>query len=317
MANILNSSSSDGSQPTKRPALTPIGDRFWLLRDDLHFPQRIGSKWRKLQHLQHATGIVSLGGAFSNHLHGLAVFGRTYGVPTVGIVRGEHADQANPTLAYCRAAGMRLHNVRKADFDRGWSSAAVQRIVATVPAYVTLPMGGDSEGGRAGAAGIVADITAQLPLATPLQIVVGAGSGTTARGIAGALAPLQHCLAVPAAMMHSLDSDGPTAAHPPVADPARPPLWLPPPLERYAELPHPRLRTIEAVWAEFGILLDPIYSSRAIVAARHVRKPDSVVHTVVVHTGGLQGWAGMLGTSAPSPSLRVAIDEALHQAFAS
>jgi 1-aminocyclopropane-1-carboxylate deaminase/D-cysteine desulfhydrase-like pyridoxal-dependent ACC family enzyme len=76
------------------------------------------------------------------------------------------------------------------------------------------------------------------------------------------------------------------------------------------------MRTIEAVWAEFGILLDPIYSSRAIVAARHVRKPDSAVHTVVVHTGGLQGWAGLLGSIAPSPSLRVAIDDALHQAFA-
>lgn len=236
-------------------------------------------------------------------------------MPTVGIVRGEHADVGNPTLVFCRAAGMVLHNVRKADFDRGWASEAVQRIVATVPGYVTLPMGGDSEGGRAGAAGIVDDIAAQLPIDTPIQIVVGAGSGTTARGIASALAPLQHCLAVPAAMMHSLDSEGPTATHPPVADPARPPLWLPPPLERYAELPPARLRTIEAVWAEFGILLDPIYSSRAIVAARHVRKPDSVVHTVVVHTGGLQGWAGLLGSIAPSPSLRVAIDDALHQAF--
>ena len=298
-----------------RPTLTAIGERFWLLRDDLHFPQRIGSKWRKLQHLQQAKGIVSLGGAYSNHLHALAVFGRIYGVPTVGIVRGEHADPGNPTLAYCRAAGMELHNVRKADFDRGWSSEVVQRIVAAVPGYVTLPMGGDSEGGRAGAAGIVADIAAQLPSDTPLQIVVGAGSGTTARGIASALAPLQHCLAVPAAMMHSLDSDGPTAAHPPVADPTRPPLWLPPPLERYAELPAARLRTIESVWAEFGILLDPIYSSRAMVAARHVRKPDSEVQTVVVHTGGLQGWAGLLGTSAPSPVLRIAIDEALHQTF--
>ena len=315
----MNSSSSDRSQQPPpglaRPTLTPIGERFWLLRDDLHFPQRIGSKWRKLQHLQRGAGIVSLGGAFSNHLHALAVFGRTHGVPTVGIVRGEHADVGNPTLVFCRAAGMALHNVRKADFDRGWASEAVQRIVATVPGYVTLPMGGDSEGGRAGAAGIVDDIAAQLPIDTPSQIVVGAGSGTTARGIASALAPLQHCLAVPAAMMHSLDSEGPTATHPPVADPARPPLWLPPPLERYAELPPARLRTIEAVWAEFGILLDPIYSSRAIVAARHVRKPDSAVHTVVVHTGGLQGWAGLLGSIAPSPSLRVAIDEALHQAF--
>ena len=168
-------------------------------------------------------------------------------------------------------------------------------------------------GGRAGAATLVAECTAQLPADQGVQFIVGAGSGTTARGIASALTPLQHCIAVPAAMIHGLDQ-GPCAASDDVADGDRTPLWLPPPLEGYAELPAARLRTIETVWAEHGVVLDPIYVSRAMVALRHVQSPDSMVHSVVVHTGGLQGWAGMSHVVV-SAGLRTAIDEALHSAF--
>ncbi|MBP9085437.1 MAG: pyridoxal-phosphate dependent enzyme [Kofleriaceae bacterium] len=296
--------------------LTAIGAQTWMLRDDLQFPNAVGTKWRKLQHLRDALGLVTMGGPYSNHLHAVALFGRMHGLATVGLVRGEHVDVGNPTLAFCQRAGMQLHAVRKADFDQGLQSDAVAALVAKYvqqAQYTWVPMGGDSVGGRAGAATLVAQCIAQLPADQPVQFIVGAGSGTTARGIATALGPLQHCIAVPAAMMHGLDH-GPCATAEQVADSARPPLWLPPPLERYAELPAARLRTIETVWAEHGIVLDPIYVSRVMVALRHVRSSDSMVHSVVVHTGGLQGWAGMR-TMAVSAGLRIAIDDALHGAF--
>ncbi len=293
--------------------LTPIGNQTWMLRDDLQFPNAVGTKWRKLQHLRDAVRIVTMGGPFSNHLHAVAVFGQLHRIATVGLVRGEHVDFGNPTLAFCQRAGMQLYAVRKADFDQGLHSEVVARLRAQQGAHTWVPMGGDSVGGRSGAATLVAECLAQLPVAEPIQFIVGAGSGTTARGIAAALGPLQHCIAVPAAMMHGLDQ-GPCAATDEVVDSARPPLWLPPPLEGYAELPAARLRTIEACWADHGIVLDPIYVSRAMVALRHVRSPDTKGHAVVVHTGGLQGWAGM-PTVVLSAGLRVAIDEALQRAF--
>jgi 1-aminocyclopropane-1-carboxylate deaminase len=294
--------------------LTSIGVQAWMLRDDLQFPNEVGTKWRKLQHLHQAVRLVTMGGPFSNHLHAVALFGHTHRIATVGIVRGEHVDFGNPTLAFCQRAGMQLHAVRKSDFDQGQHSAAVAMLVAQQGEHTWVPMGGDSVDARAGAATLVAECTAQLPADEPVQFIVGAGSGTMARGIASGLGPLQHCIAVPAAMMHSLDQ-GPCAASDDIADSARQPLWLPPPLERYAELPAARLRTIEAVWAEHGIVLDPIYVSRAMVALRHVRNPDKNIHSVVVHSGGLQAWAGMRSVVV-SAGLRIAIDEALHRAFA-
>jgi 1-aminocyclopropane-1-carboxylate deaminase len=293
--------------------VTDLGSKQWILRDDIHFPATIGTKWRKLAGLQHARGIVTLGGAFSNHLHAVAYFGQVHNIPTVGIVRGEHADLGNPTLAFCVKAGMQLLCVRKSDFDHGWQSETLRNIAARFVGYVNMPMGGDSEPARSGAATIVADITRYIGDDVPLQIVIAAGSGTSARGIASALQPLQHCVAVPAAMMHGID-EGPTASLQPITDADRAPLWLPPPHERYAEMTASRLHSIETMFSKHGIVLDPIYSSRAVVAMKHVQDPQQKVATVVVHTGGLQAWAG-LQTTTVSAGLRIAIDEALHRAF--
>ncbi|MDO9212349.1 MAG: 1-aminocyclopropane-1-carboxylate deaminase/D-cysteine desulfhydrase, partial [Methylococcales bacterium] len=51
---------------------------LWIKRDDLLHPIMSGNKWRKLKYsLNHALNsgadtIISMGGAYSNHLHALA-----------------------------------------------------------------------------------------------------------------------------------------------------------------------------------------------------------------------------------------------------
>jgi 1-aminocyclopropane-1-carboxylate deaminase len=63
----------------------------------------------------------------------------------------------------------------------------------------------------------------------------------------------------------------------------------------YAKLP-PELRTfIRQFEAEFGILLDPIYTGKLLFGVLDLieRGHFAVGSTVVaVHTGGLQAWAG-------------------------
>ena len=55
--------------------------------------------------------ILSFGGAFSNHIHALALSGRAAGFETVGVIRGESSAGDNPTLRDAAAAGMQLHFV--------------------------------------------------------------------------------------------------------------------------------------------------------------------------------------------------------------
>src|SRR5690606_5740570 len=84
-----------------------------LLRLDLVDPLLSGNKWYKLApHLTEARrlgapGLISLGGAHSNHLHALAAAGARFGLASVGLLRGEPQD--TPTVRDLAAFGMRLH----------------------------------------------------------------------------------------------------------------------------------------------------------------------------------------------------------------
>ena len=282
-----------------------------MLRDDEFFPNGAGTKWRKLKHLTAAKGIATLGGAFSNHLHAVASLGVAYEIPTVGLVRGEYVDEENPTLSFCRNAGMSIRPIKKQEFDQGLRSQVVCGVFDALADYSVLPMGGDSMAARRGAGEIVDDIIAQLPVGQAFQVVLGAGSGSTARGVASRLNPGQYCIGVPAAMMHGLD-EGPCASLSELEESSRQPSWLPPPSEPFAEMSSARLLAIEKFFADEGILLDPIYTSRAILSVQHLRPKDDRLSTVIVHTGGLQGWAGMKCKNVSSP-LAVAIQKAIAQ----
>ncbi|HET8710025.1 MAG TPA: hypothetical protein VFM32_01520, partial [Spongiibacteraceae bacterium] len=91
--------------------------------------------------------ILSFGGAFSNHIHALALAGREAGFETVGIIRGEPEAAENPTLRDAAAAGMQLHFVDRGtyrcltqkSFDSSELMADLQRRFGP---FYTVPEGG-------------------------------------------------------------------------------------------------------------------------------------------------------------------------------
>jgi 1-aminocyclopropane-1-carboxylate deaminase len=98
--------------PLRRMPGVPRLGSAGVLRLDLLDPGGAGNKLFKLvPALEQAAslpgGIVSVGGAWSNHLHALAAAGHANGIPTLGIVRaGDSMD--TPTLRDAMALGMRL-----------------------------------------------------------------------------------------------------------------------------------------------------------------------------------------------------------------
>lgn len=104
------------------PFITEQGLELWLKRDDLLHPVISGNKWRKLKYiLQHAVSlntrkIISMGGAYSNHLHALAYAGHELGLETLGIIRGERPEVLNPSLRDMREWGMALEFVSRSDY---------------------------------------------------------------------------------------------------------------------------------------------------------------------------------------------------------
>ncbi|MFN3710040.1 MAG: cysteine desulfhydrase, partial [Alishewanella aestuarii] len=86
--------------------------QLWICTLQAPVAEVAGNKWLKLhsaiQQRKPGQGMLSFGGAFSNHLIALAAAGQHYHFPTIGLVRTEQLDTHNPTLRRCRELGMQL-----------------------------------------------------------------------------------------------------------------------------------------------------------------------------------------------------------------
>ncbi len=157
----------------------------YMKRDDLLNPLISGNKWRKLKYNLFELirlgkpGIITFGGAFSNHLHAVAAAGHVFQFKTVGIVRGERPAILSKTLLDCHAWGMELHFVSKGSYRQKEVSDTIQGILRQFSDYLLLPEGGDNELAQKGCAEIVEEI--QLPYS---YLCTAFGTGATFKGLA-------------------------------------------------------------------------------------------------------------------------------------
>jgi len=160
-----------------------------MLRLDLIHPVVSGNKWFKLKYnLQQAkelghSSVLTFGGAYSNHLIATATAAKTYGMKSVGIVRGIHAATAlTPTLKKCREEGMDLHFVERKIYDAKNSPQFLKQLSDKFQYPFIIPEGGANEAGRRGAGDIALWIPDQFD-----HVCVSVGSGTTFAGLRNAL----------------------------------------------------------------------------------------------------------------------------------
>lgn len=109
-------------QPLSDPLFKARRLEVWVKRDDLLHPVISGNKWRKLKYiLNHALSlekdtVVSMGGAYSNHLHALALTGKLLNLKTRAFVRGERPKSLNPTLKDLENWDMKLNFISRSDY---------------------------------------------------------------------------------------------------------------------------------------------------------------------------------------------------------
>ncbi|MFE2146188.1 1-aminocyclopropane-1-carboxylate deaminase/D-cysteine desulfhydrase [Streptomyces sp. NPDC059456] len=178
------------------------GVRLLVKRDDLVHPELPGNKWRKLAPNLRAAlaggfpGVVTFGGAYSNHLRATAAAGRLLGIQSAGIVRGDElaGRPLNDSLARCAADGMRLHFVTRSEYRRKAEPEVLARLLAQAGAassYV-VPEGGSNALALHGCA----ELGRELRGASDV-VAVACGTGGTLAGLAAGLAPGQRALGVP------------------------------------------------------------------------------------------------------------------------
>lgn len=279
--------------------LAAAGIELAVLRLDLIDPLISGNKWFKLgPYLQAATdagarGLISLGGAHSNHLHALAAAARRFGFPCVGLLRGTAQD--TPTVRDLQAFGMQLHWLGYGGYRARHSPGFWDEWRERYPGLQPVPEGA---GGLPGALGCVALVSQAREQLAALGWTdyhgwwLAAGTGTTLAGLvlgeAGAH-PVYGALAVPAdhGVQRQVRAILQEAR---VAD--RGYRLVEACRGGFARIDAELAAFIRASEASSGMPLEPLYTAKALMALRrHVAAgyfaPGS--RLLFVHTGGLQG----------------------------
>ncbi len=129
----------------------PGNRKLFVRRDDLIHPLVNGNKWWKLKEnfkaaiKRKAPGILSFGGAYSNHLYALAAAGYLCQIPTTGIIRGELNIPLNPTLNQATAWGMELFPVSRGEYRIVSKGILPNSLPKGYQDYFIIPEGGTNK----------------------------------------------------------------------------------------------------------------------------------------------------------------------------
>src|SRR5690606_38444844 len=91
--------------------------KLYIKREDLLHPYASGNKFRKLKYNLLESGsqgygtMLTLGGAYSNHISGASYAAKAFGLRSIGVIRGEELRDKiseNPPLRFAHANGMRF-----------------------------------------------------------------------------------------------------------------------------------------------------------------------------------------------------------------
>nr|WP_218583935.1 pyridoxal-phosphate dependent enzyme [Pseudomonas akapageensis] len=276
--------------------LERAGVEVAVLRLDRIDPLISGNKWFKLlEHLrlaQHsgAAGIISLGGAHSNHLHALAAAGQRFGFATAGLLRG-HA-QENPTVRDLQAFGMQLHWLGYGGYRERHQPGFWLPWLERYPGWHAVPEGGGGPLGAQGCLLILEQARSQLAAlgwADYDAWWLAAGTGTTLAGLVLAeqgAHKVYGAVAVPgdhgvAGNVEALVPSGNAVYE--LIDASR---------GGFAKADAGLLAFMRASEAESGVPLEPVYTGKALMALRERVEAGAFERgsrLIFVHTGGLQG----------------------------
>ncbi|MCX2901358.1 1-aminocyclopropane-1-carboxylate deaminase/D-cysteine desulfhydrase [Pseudomonas mandelii] len=288
--------------------LSRSGIEVAILRLDQIDPLISGNKWFKLiEHLKAAElagakGIISLGGAHSNHLHALAAAGKRFGFSTVGLLRGHPQD--TPTVQDLQAYGMQLHWLGYGGYRARHAAGFWEPWQALYPDLLGVPEGG---GGLLGAQGcmqlksMVAGQLNQLGWSDYDGWWLACGTGTTLAGLVLAEAgahPVYGALAVPGdhGVAQQVESILQQAGAPDTGYEL-----LDASLGGFAKVDPQLLAFIEQTEQASSVALEPLYTGKALLALKQqieAGKFQPGSRLIFIHTGGLQGRRGFSLTRA-------------------
>lgn len=264
-------------------------------REDLLHPYISGNKFRKLKYnilqakQEGKASLLTFGGAYSNHIAATAAAGKEYGFETVGIIRGEElVDKIvdNPTLAFAESCGMRFKFVTREAYRHKTDAAFIAALHDEFGDFYLVPEGGTNELAVKGCGEILSAGDERFT-----HVCCAVGTGGTISGLINSALPHQQVLGFPALKGAGLQEE--------IAIFAKNANWA---LAEdyhfggYGKVTEELIAFINDFFVKTGIPLDPVYTGKLFFGViDRINKgmfPENS-DILLIHTGGLQGIAGM------------------------
>lgn len=276
---------------------------LYLKRDDLIHPLYGGNKIRKLKYnvqqclKERKTGLLTCGGAYSNHIIATAAYGKEHGLKTKALIRGEELLIENPTLKDAAALGMEFIFVSREAYRniREQNDLAFGLSHSNPDDFYFIPEGGTNAFAVQGVAELVNEI--EIPfdyIATPC------GTGGTFAGLMKGIKDVDAKLLVFSALKkgdYSIDEVAELLKED--FDRAKLELFTSDYLfGGYGKTKPELIDFVKSFQQQTGILLDPIYNGKMMfglldkIESGYFKKGSVIV---ALHTGGVQAWRGFGG----------------------
>ena len=168
-----------------------------VLRIDRIHPVISGNKWFKLKyyleaiHTRNKMGILTFGGAWSNHIHSAAHICGTLKLKSVGVIRGERPKILSPTLIEAEQSGMKLIFISRQEYHH--IEKSYQKFEEQFRDLILVPEGAADETGIRGAA----EILDRIDIKSYSHFIAAAGTGTMCAGILRRIQCSQQVLVIP------------------------------------------------------------------------------------------------------------------------
>ena len=264
-----------------------------VLRIDKIHETISGNKWFKLKYYlfealkENYPGIVTFGGAYSNHILASACAAKMAGLESIGIIRGEEPKQLSHTLLQAKAFGMQIRFVNRECYLKKDTVGFLESLDINFSKYWRIPEGGAGSLGIRGAS----EILNYAGTGQYTHILCAVGTGTMFAGIINATAASQKIIGVStlkgmAALSTQLQS---------LIRPERIGQW-----EiihdyhfgGYAKKSPELFAFMNELYLQTGLPTDFVYTGKLLFGIHHMAANDFFPpgsRLLVIHSGGLQG----------------------------
>lgn len=267
----------------------------FVKRDDLIHPVVSGNKWRKLKYTllellnKDFKGVVTFGGAFSNHVVATAKACQLANIPSIGIIRGEKESAENSTLRAAQNFGMQLQFVSREEYRLKNTAEYLAKLKIQFPEFYIIPEGGASSFALDGVAELLNEQENNYDF-----ITTACGTGATMAGLLKRKKDSQHVLGFPVLkngefLIPEIETFLNQNINPET-------LKTNYHFGGYAKTTPELLSFLIAFENQFKIELDPVYTAKHffglidLIQKDYFPKGSSIL---AIHTGGVQGKEGM------------------------